>query len=235
LPQRNASHRESSPTFAVDHGGKVGDRFVSGLRVNASAIGGTYHRELLVESIKDAGSRDTPGSDLDWGKVVVTRADADAAAAPWFCPPRPATAAHFNALRTLLALALEADPHVALACIALFHQRFVRLHPFAFANQCLAMSLVNHVVRKLEPSGIPHLVLDHLALDLPPEHYVPVFRRAVRHWVSRESDAVQRTLAAMQRRQRSFAFMQALSRARSIDEARAVVAADTDGARLSLL
>jgi hypothetical protein len=225
-----AKERLSPGQFAALPPVTEGGRFVSGLRVNASAIGGPHFRDLLLESVGE-NAADEPG----WGSVVIARADADPAPAPWFCPPRPLTPAHFDALRSLLDEATAAEGERALASAGAFHWHFVRLHPFGFANQCLAMSLANHVVRAVKGAGIPHLVLDHLALDLPLAAYREVFLRAVRHWAPAGADAVQRTLSLMQKKQRSFAFVAALSRAPSREAARAILAADPDGARLSLL
>jgi hypothetical protein len=236
-----AKERLSPGQFAdlppVTERSSAGIRFVSGLRVNASALGGPYFRELLLESIPGAGKSDPAPP---WGEVIVARADADSAAAPWFCPPRPLTPAHFDVLRALLSAATTAakrgDRALALSSAGAFHWHFVRLHPFGFANQCLAMSLANHVVRAVVGAGMPHLVLDHLALDLPLDVYREVFGRGVRHWVPVAGvDAVQRTLSLMQKKQRSFAFIGALSQAPSVEAARAILGADPDGARLSLL
>jgi hypothetical protein len=226
-----------------------GVRFVSGLRVSAAPLGGPHYLPLLLEGASaeaalDAGAAEVrdfaqlPGAP-GWGAVVVARADADDRSAPWFCPPRPLKAAHFEALATHLATALAAcgrgDESVALAHTAAFHHGFVRLHPFGFANQCLAMALVNHVLSGLLGAGLSHLVLDHLALELPPDAYAVVFRRAARAWLSEDPNPVHRTLDLAQKKARCFAFMRALALCPAPEEARRLLRERGEDARLAFL
>jgi hypothetical protein len=233
----------------VTEASAAGLRFVSGLRVSASPLGGPHYVPLLLEgagaeaahdaaasALRDAGQ--APGAP-DWGRVVVARADADARSAPWFCPPRPLQPSHFEALASHLATALAAsrrgDEDVALARVAAFHRGFVRLHPFGFANQCLAMALVNHVLSSLFGAGLSHLVLDHLALELPPAAYAVVFRRAVRAWLSKDPNPVHRTLDLAHKKTRCFAFMRALALCPSAEEARRLLRERSEDARLAFL
>lgn len=224
-------------------------RFVSGLRVNASPLGGPHYVPLLLERAPGEASGDgvlgaldaeeaSPGA-APWGAVLLARADADERAAPWFCPPRPLTAAHFDALRAHLTEALRAaragDRAGILARVAVFHRAFVRLHPFGFANQCLAMALVNRVLCDALGAGMPHLVLDHLALQLPAGAYAAAFGRAVSAWLPEDPDPVHRTLELAQKKVRCFGFMSDLSRAETREEARRLLRERGEDARLALL
>src|SRR5690606_39249377 len=96
------------------------------------------------------------------------RSERDAGFGPWFCPPRPITEAHLEALFD----AWRAGDWAG------FHWRFVRLHPFRCGNQSLAMGLVNARL----PVGLPHLLLDLWALRLTRAAYTALFDRAVAHW-----------------------------------------------------
>ena len=85
-----------------------GTRFVEGPRVGARFLGGERYGRLLAELAGDLQAtndqlehRDASG--LDWGRIVVARADGDSEAAPWFCPPRPLTEAHVESLFESLA------------------------------------------------------------------------------------------------------------------------------------
>lgn len=228
---------------AVTEATASGVRFVSGPRVNAAPIGGAGYHELLVSSLDAARRRGAPrdvarGGALSWGHVVTARADADAAPAPWFCPPRPLEVGHFEELARSLARALDAvgraDAVLALSELAILHWQLIRLHPFGFANQCLAMSLVNGSLRRLHGAGIPHLVLDHLALTLPVDEYTEVFARAVEAWLVRGA-AVQRTLELVSRKRRAFGLLEALRGTTSRDEAARVVAGRSGDAPLVML
>jgi len=208
-----------------------GTRFVSGPRVNATLIGGEHYHTLLSERVSDPGALDAARSiewaGLEWGRIVTARADADEAAAPWFCPPRPLEPEHFGALARSFSLALQAvargDRDGALSNAAAVHWAFVRLHPFRFANQCIAMSLVNHVLRRSHGSGIPHLVLDHLALRLTGAAYERAFRRAAQAWMLEEPSALRRLVELISRKRRAFALLEVLRATRSLEEARSAI------------
>lgn len=216
-------------------------RFVSGPRVRAALVGGAlYHRALyLVLSDPDAERpRSQVEGGLDWGRVVLARADQDAASAPWFCPPRPLQRAHLTALFGALAAAHGAvaagDSPGVLRELASFHQRFVRLHPFRCANQSLAMALVNRVLRRSHGAGIPHLILDHLALRLRPEPYRRLFAGAVEQWSVEAAGSGARFGELSLRKRRAFACVERIAAAGTLAEALAIVAADLDAARLAL-
>jgi hypothetical protein len=219
-------------------------RFVSGPRVNASLIGGAHYHALIAHALGDPEaakpSRDfVDPSGLRWGRIVVARADHDDEARAWFCPPRPIDVAHFDALRAAFSDALGAaaghDAEATLRSLALFHQRFVRLHPFRAANQCVAMSLVNHVLRRSHGAGIPHLVLDHLALRFSSDAYARAFASAVDGWLIAGKSPVERYMELIARKERCFAFLRELGNATDLDGARSLVAARSGDAQLALV
>ncbi len=160
----------------------------SGLRIGVPPVGGRSYHELLYASLGDEAAsgdrvhRDEQG--LVWGRTVVARSPRESLTRPWYCPVRPLTSDHFSRLHGHLigaAAATSRDSRCRLA--ALFHQRFVQLHPFACANQSLAMNLVNAVLGRYG-EAIPHLILDQLALRLSPQAYALAFRRAVEAYVA---------------------------------------------------
>jgi len=219
----------------------VGTRFVSGPRVHAAFVGGeAYHRALytVVGDPEAAQERVHVDEGLEWGRVVVARAETDVQAQPWFCPPRPLTAAHLGALLGALAAALTAaaagERDAVVRALATFHQRFVRLHPFRCANQCLAMSLVNQVLRRSHGAGMPHLVLDHLALRVTPAAYRKLFANAVEQYVVPGGTALSRHHELTARKRRAFAFIARVAAAGSLAAALAIVAEDLEAARLAL-
>lgn len=162
---------------------------LSGLRVLAPSPLGPRAFRLLAGSVgdpaaaDDAAGRVTIDAGIVWGRVARGRGDGDDAARAWFLPPRPIEDRHLAALAEAVgeghAAADAGDHDRAIAAAARVHARFVRLHPFRCANQSVAMALVNAIVRRVRGVGLPHLVLDHLALRLSPEAYEVVFARAV--------------------------------------------------------
>lgn len=219
-----------------------GVRIASGARVNAEPIGGEAYQRLLADFSGDpeslATSRSFVTDGLSWGRIVTARADGDVRDAAWFCPPRPFEVRHFDSLRDDLDAALvgtaAGDRPRVVEKLAAFHQKFVRLHPFRCANQCLAMSVVNHVLRRSHGAGIPHLVLDHLAFRLSPAAYARAFAVAVDAWCVLGS-AVERHAEFASRKRRAFAFLAELARAPTFDDARRFTAAHRDDARLVML
>jgi hypothetical protein len=221
-----------------------GTRFVSGPRVGAARIGGEIYQALLARSLSDPGALDDARSMTDaegrpWGRVVVARAATDQTAAPWFMPPRPLTEGHFDALRLQLTRALQAwrrgHRHDLLLSLAQFHWGFVRLHPFPAANQCVAMSLVNHVLHLAGPAGVPHLVLDHLALRFSGDAYAVAFRRGVDAWLVTDESPVQRTLELVSRKRQAFALLEQIGTAASTEEASRSMVEQVTAARCLLL
>lgn len=214
-----------------------------GPRVNAALVGGQRYHELLYKSLAEpeaAAPRGFVGTaGLDFGRVVRARAVSDPALQDWFCPPRPLQAAHIRALREPLALALAASERsergACLAALANFHQSFVRLHPFHCGNQCLAMNIVNRVLARLLGAGIPHLMLDHLALRLSAPAYATVFRRCVDAYLDPEPSAALRYMRLASNRTRTFSLTRRLSEAASLVEAEALLKEDPTTARLLML
>lgn len=222
----------------IDESGSEAPRFVSGPRVNASLLGGAAYQELLAESLGDRGALFEPlvfGGEVgpSWGRIVRARAEADAGPAPWFCPPRPMTVPHVEALRTDLSSALSRGGE--LDALARFHQRLVRLHPFPAGNQSVGMSLVNAVLRRSRGSGIPHLVLDHLALRFSEPAYAKAFRLAVEGWLVTSGSAADRLLALSERRREVFSLVRDLASTSSSAEAAALARSRRDAARWALI
>lgn len=217
--------------------------FVSGPRVSAAFAGGVRYNELLYESLGEPEAalprhfRSSTG--LDWGQIVVARAPGDATALPWYCPPRPLRRAHLRALRESLAAAkaaaAAAEQRACAAALAAFHQDFVRLHPFHCGNQSLAMNLVNTLARRAFGAGIPHLLLDHLAVRLTPEAYSRAFQRALAGHVDPQPNPAARYLRAAARRTGAVELLQKLDAAPSLEAARSLARARPEAARVLLL
>lgn len=218
--------------------------FVSGPRVGAALIGGPLFQELFGELSGDPTSRlgaltfsDDQG--VPWGRIVTARAATDAEAAPWFCPPRPILPAHIEAIRSALSRALaeqaRGESRALVEALARFHQAFMRLHPFAAGNQSVAMSIVNHLLRNTFGAGIPHLILDHVALRLSTDAYARIFTLAVRGWLVTEGSPAERTMKLVANKRAVFSLFRDLSSVLSIEEARTLVHARPEAARLALL
>ena len=114
------------------------------------------------------------------------------------------------ALSRARAAARERRLDDAVRCAGSVHWRLVRLHPFMSGNQSVAMALVNGVLREASGAGLPHLVLDHLALRLALPAYEEVFVRAFRAWLVKDESPVRRALELATRRRRLFAFLETL-------------------------
>jgi hypothetical protein len=222
---------------------RAGTLFLDGPRVNVSLLGGHGYHQALYESVDDAealgGSRQFEVDGVPWGGFVTARSERDEGFGPWFCPPRPILDGHWERLVTLLRTAnLSADAgeeRDALRALAGFHQAFVRLHPFHCANQSIAMNLVNAILLRVVGAGIPHLVLDHLALRQSEEAYARIFARAVRAFAVGTDDPTHRLTTLMDRKARSFSIIEALGRSRSRSEAESIVAEDPQSARFALV
>jgi hypothetical protein len=211
-----------------------GTVYLDGPRVKVPFVGGEgYHRALCAELGDEAALAPERNHSIDgvpWGRVIRARSERESTLGPWFCPPRPITPAHWAYMRDALAAAWSAAPErpdESIAAVARFHAAWVRLHPFHCANQSLAMNIVNAVLARARGAGIPHLVLDHLALRLDEAAYLIAFARAVAHYAEPEADPVARLRMLSERKQRSFAVMRALDEGRQVD--------DRDGARWALL
>lgn len=216
---------------------------LSGLRVLAPAPLGVRAFQLLAASVGDPGASDDAGrpvtdAGLPWGRVARARGDGDDAPRTWFLPPRPIDEGHLGALAAALidghAAADAGDAAGAIAAAGRLHARFVRLHPFRCANQSVAMALVNAIVRRVAGAGIPHLLLDHLALRLSPEVYPRVFARAVATYATAGLDPAARLAAIRAGTRAAMALGEKLSPLGD-DGARDLARSEVDAARAALL
>ena len=216
---------------------------VDGPRINASAVGGARYHQLLCRSLKIEPTRadelDFHDHEEHWGKLVRARARMDKQEGDWFLPPRPIRDAHWEILRDAWSHATNAiksgDQPAGIAQLGRFHWYFIHLHPFACANQSLAFTLINCVLNRLNGSGIPQLVLDHLALRLNVADYATVFGRAVAAWSTSASGALARHKERMQKRRSLDMIVAKVDRAIDENEALSVTSGDATGAQLALL
>jgi hypothetical protein len=220
-----------------------GTLFLDGPRVNVSLLGGPAYHQALYASLEDeealAPDRSFDVNGVSWGRYVTARSERDETFGPWFCPPRPIREEHWQKLAQDLGAGREAADHgdadETMRRMASFHQAFVRLHPFHCANQSIAMNVVNANLAMVTGVGIPHLVLDHLALRLSEPAYQRVFIRAVRAYSVSSKDPTTRLATLVDRKTASFSLIEALGRSRNASESEAVVKNDPDGARWALL
>jgi hypothetical protein len=229
------------PTGVERRGGHV--LLTGGARVSVPLLGGALYWQLLAESVHDEGAlaaeRELFVDNVALGQVLTARSEEESLARPWFLPPRPLTDAHFEGLLHTLEQAHAAqrahEPHAALQALARFHYRFVRVHPLPSANQSLSMSFVNVVLRRLFGVGMPHLLLDQLALRFEPHAYQSLFARAVRAWVAPWPSPAERLRHLMHQRQELESFVHAIAESGSLLSARALMVTRPGGAELSLL
>lgn len=215
----------------------------SGARVAVPLLGGEHYWQLLAESVSDpdalAHERQVTLDGLSLGQVVRARAENETEARPWFLPARPLLDGHFEALQQELELARAAeakrDVPATLAALAAFQYRFVRLHPLPSANQSVSMCFVNATLRRLFGIGIPHLLLDQLALRFTLPAYQELFARAARAWSAPWPSPAERARYLFGMRQSLNAFVTDLSQAPSLLQARALLLERPDAARLALL
>jgi hypothetical protein len=225
-----------------------GTGLVEGPRVNATFVGGARYGALVAELAGDALAAEPrreyeDEARLGWGRVVFGRAPGDDQDAPWFCPPRPLSVFHVESTFGSLAGALDAAraedrPRVA-SELAAFHQKLIRLHLFRAANQSLAMSVVNAVLgaageRTRERVGIPHLVLDQLALRLSVDAYRKVFALALAEWTVLGSPG-ERLRRFADKKRRAYALIERVQATADLEAARALAEASPEDARLALL
>ena len=231
--------------------------FVKGPRVNVSLLGSPWYYQLLCESVGDTGALDArrefadqglePGSRVSWGRYLSARGRGDDQPRAWFCPPRPIGMEHWERLFTYYATARDlaksdGDEHgegprraALVRALARFHQGFVRLHPFRCANQSVAMCLANDLLARAMGKGVPHLLLDHLALRLTAEAYEQVVARAVEAYGDNGLTGVERLYALVATKDRYYGLLNKLRQAGSRDQARELVALDPVGAKAALL
>lgn len=219
-----------------------GTRFLEGPRVHVPLLGGKGYGALLAELSGDPEAtlerRELTDDGLGWGRVLTGMAEGDLEPATWFTPPRPITREHvaslFSALSTAVAAAHADERAATLDALADFHQRFVRLHPFRACNQALAMNLVNAVLARVTGAGMPHLVLDHLALRWSSVAYRRLFALAADAWCVPGAPA-QRLARLLALKRDYFALVARMTN--TPDAAAARIAAETapESARLALL
>jgi hypothetical protein len=224
---------------------RSGQFLLDGPRVNASTIGGPRYHALLDRSlglqVKAGGSRAFGSSEINWGNLVVGRSRAETQSREWYLPPRPIVDGHWDALFRAWASALESierqDAAGGTAHLGRFHWYFVHLHPFTCANQSLAFAIVNWGLNRLVGSGIPHLILDQLALRHDCTDHGRLFARAVSNWTTNESEPAVRHMSRVQKRQTLDEFMAQLGAAANADEsdAQKVLERHMESARLALL
>jgi hypothetical protein len=217
--------------------------FIDGPRVSAPFVGGQRYHELLARSLKDPGAlekerevRDENG--VFWGKVTVGRARHDESKEAWFIPPRPILPVHLETLYALYDAAFPSktgEPTERVKNIAQFHYYFVRLHPFACANQSLSMNLVNALLERTGHTGLPHLILDQLALRLSPKAYVRVFERVAHAWSTQRATPEERFEILRSRRREMDGLVGAIGQTKDLVEAERLVHAAPDAARSALL
>ncbi len=220
-----------------------GTVFLDGPRVNVSLVGGEGYHRALYASLGDeealAPARSFEADGLSWGRYVTARSERDDRAGAWFCPPRPIREGHLLAmlerLREAHSAARSGDATESVRQVAGFHQAFVRLHPFHCANQSLAMNLANHVVRRVAGAGIPHLMLDHLALRLSESAYERVFARATQAFAFPSQDPAERLATLLHRKNLSFKIIEQLGKTATQSESESVVRANPEAARFALV
>jgi hypothetical protein len=219
-----------------------GTRFLEGPRVHAPLLGGTAYAELLAELSGDPtaalGRREHHDADLDWGRITTGSAEGDREPLPWFVPPRPITDAHvallFGSFSAAVASAASHERAATLEHLADFHQRFVRLHPFRACNQALVMNLVNAVLARVTGAGMPHLLLDHVALRFSPVAYRRLFALAAEEWCVTGAPA-ERLGELLRKKGEYFALVGQLTGATDAQAARVAAEMSPAAARLALL
>jgi hypothetical protein len=219
-----------------------GTRFLEGPRVHVPLLGGAGYGALLAELSGDPEAvlerRELTDEGLGWGRIVTARAATDREPAPWFCPPRPITETHvsllFSALGAAVTAAQDGRRGETLSALADFHQRFVRLHPFRACNQALAMNLVNAVLGRVMGVGMPHLVLDHVALRWAPVAYRRLFALAAEQWCVPGAPAA-RLGRLVEMKRDYFTLVTRLTAATDADAARILAQMSPAAARLALI
>ncbi len=204
---------------------------LSGPRVGAQPLGGELYQALLFEGDPRALESEREEVDsygLPWGRLLNARSSTESDARSWFCPPRPLLDEHLQALLGAYSRAVrhaeDQQAELSRRELGRFHYRFVRLHPFRCANQSLCMNLVNLVLERTEGSGIPHLLLDQLALRASEQHYLELFERAVLAYRGQEPTS-ERWARLRQAKHESYALIERLQRAGSLTAARELCAA----------
>jgi hypothetical protein len=116
-----------------------------------------------------------------------------------------------------------------------FHWCFVHLHPFTCANQSLAFAMVNWALNHLIQSGIPHLILDQLALRHDCADYVRLFARALANWGTNEAEPSVRHMSRVRKKQALEEFIEQLTQATDNAIVQDILERSVKSARLALL
>jgi hypothetical protein len=217
-----------------------------GARVSVPLLGGAHYWQLLAEGVSDESAlareralRLEGSEGLELGQVLEARGENEAVARPWFLPPRPLKPRHFALLAAHLETAhralAERDRAALLRALAAFHYHFVRFHPLPSGNQSLAMAFVNEALSRALGAGIPHLLLDQMALRFELVAYERLFARAVTAWSAPWPSPAERLRHQLRMRDELNQFVSELARAESLLEARALLPERPHGSRLALL
>jgi len=224
------------PTHSVS--AESGTYIIDGPRINATAVGGRIFHRMLQKSVENGRPPETVDQ-VPWGQLIVGRARTDEDSAEWFLPPRPMSDGHFDDLCRAWNAALGALDNGSLedgvASLGRFHWSFVRLHPFACANQSLAFALVNCVLRQYIGCGIPQLILDHLALRHTCVDYIRFFKRALVAWRTGATSPLERQRERIEKRQLLDRFISSLRSIDSEGEATSLMRNHPEAAHLALL
>jgi hypothetical protein len=247
-PASPIARRRAAPGTLYHHSTEtvstnLGTFIVKGLRIKVSQVGGERYHAIVHQSLEartpELNWHQIADKGIPWGSIISARSRSEITACDWFLPPRPMLDTHWDELQSAWAKAVDAttgaDEVTCVQQLARFHWCFVHLHPFACANQSLAFGLVNSLLNQVKSCGIPHLVLDHMALRLDCESYIRLFARAVAVWTTTKSDTQVRHKDRMQKRQALDAFVTRLDNAKDDASARAIVEEDSQGAQLALL
>jgi hypothetical protein len=97
------------------------------------------------------------------------------------------------------------------------------------------MNVVNWLLQRTLGVGMPHLMLDHLALRLSSYAYVRVFARAVAAYAGPGADLAQRYFSLSRKRARAFTLLGEISACASLPEARQRIATAGEDSQLLLL
>ena len=141
------------------------------------------------------------------------------------------------------------DLPAALRALAAFHYHFVRVHPLPSGNQSLSMNFVNARLQRLLGTGIPHLLLDQLALRFELSAYQRLFARAAKVWsawpkgtgmagarnATAAPHAIERLRHLIRMRGDLNHFVNAVGSSMTLIEARALLSIERSGAELALL
>jgi hypothetical protein len=248
LPASALARKRITPGELYDGASSIERRgadvvITSGARVSVPLLGGATYWQLLADSVSDqealAPERQLSLEGLDYGRVVQGRSSEELQPRPWFLPPRPLSAEHWAALVSDWQTAWQAqgrgDIGGLLRSLAAFHYRFVRTHPLPSANQSLSMSFVNRLLRPALGIGVPHLLLDQLALRFELPAYERLFARAARTWSRPWPSATDRLRSLLRMRSELNEFVSKVGAVTSVIEARALLIDEPHGAELALL